>query len=188
MSRYNIKINGKHHRFIKQQIASFQINQTEITKMLSDPKIAADNEFNPITVTRQAVQIAISQYDKAELGQMRAVYLTDYGDIPLAFRKERIKELVRMYNKLANQRKTITLRAGLLRQIKDEVGEDIDKLAEALRGLTVQHNQHNIFYFDGESDRKRQADSNLAAIFGRNGSGNGDRPDRSRLPRSVSTD
>lgn len=194
----NKKLLPEHRLFLKHQLSRLEISPLDLRDRLNDPKFAEEHEFPLIKVCYQTVQRFIKSIPKMEMAQMQAVYLTDFSDTPLAWKKIRIQELIKIYlsienmtretpkGKLVNltERGKATFKMNVLKQLKDEVGEDVETMAEAMRGISVSH-QHNIFNLDGTGNgtERQQLNRNLASIFGPtgNGSGNGDGANPSRL-------
>ena len=194
----NKKLTAEHRTFLRHQLSRLEIKPTELAPRLNDPVYAEEHGFPLLKVCYQTVQAYIKTIPKMEMAQMQAVYLTDFSDTPLAFKKIRIIELVKIYLSIETMtRETpkgkivkLTAKAqaafkmDVLKQLKDEVGEDVDKMAEALRGISVSH-QHNIFNLDGNGNgaNRQHLNRNLANIFGStgNGSGNGNGAKPSRL-------
>ena len=140
------RLNAKHNLYILQQVANFRESRKEITAELADPEVAAQYGFEPIVITHQRVSQIILKLDPDKLREKRHEYLTDFSTVPLAHKKMRVMELISQYDKLElkdpkegtntvqnNLAEIVRLRLAVLKQIKDEIGEDLDKLMEALR-------------------------------------------------------
>jgi len=147
-------------------MAAFNNSSTTIRDMLRDDDTATRFGFSPVIVSQQAVSKKMSKFTPDEINEERKRFLEDFTDTPLAFKKVRVKELCDIYKKLVNDpiaygKGVVKARLQVLRDIKAEIGEDIEKLADALR-----HNgdQHLTFNFgalsDDERDRiRREVDS-----------------------------
>ena len=122
----------------------FVMSNTVIAQRLEDTAFAEKYGFNPVKIHDSRIsQILNKETDPKEIKAYQQEWLSDFDDTPFAHKKPRVQELIKLYNEAetANfatgktsgeyQRKTIQM--GLLRQIKDEIGEDIDKLADALK-------------------------------------------------------
>ena len=95
---YDPKLNDHHKAYIKKCLASFILSPKTITDSLADPEIAEANEFKPVTITVQRISFLLIQMKKnpeitEEIAELRALYLVDFTDVPLAHKKERIKVL-----------------------------------------------------------------------------------------------
>jgi len=139
-----IKLTQEHRQFIIQQRAMFVMSNTVIAKRLEDKAYADKFGFKPIKIHDSRIsQILNKETDPKEIQVIRQKWLSDFNDTPLAHKKNRVQELVQLYEDAESadfstakstgeyQRKIIQM--GLLRQIKDEIGDDIDKLTEALK-------------------------------------------------------
>ena len=136
------KIEPPHQKFIIDQCAHYCRSSKKIAKMLGDPEVAAENGFEPITISQPAVWIHIKNVSNVEIEKARADYLADWSDLPLAHKKPRVIELVKMFEALDNAdynaKKPLTdlgkdrEKRKILNQIKEEIGEDLNKLAEAM--------------------------------------------------------
>ncbi len=198
------KLKEPHLTFLRHQLSRLQIKPTELAERLNNPVYAEEHGFDLVKISYQAVQRYIKSIPKMEMAQLQAVYLTDFSDTPLANKKIRIIELIKIYLDIENGKMTRTIKAkdgtdkeidltpaakaafkmSVLKQIHDEAGEDVDKMAEALRGISVSH-QYNIFNLDGSGNGadRQKLDRNLETIFGPtgNGSSNSNRTNSSRL-------
>ncbi len=200
----NKKLTAEHRTFLRHQLSRLQIKPTELAPRLNDPKYAEEHGFPLLKVCYQTVQAYIKTIPKFEMAQLQAAYLTDFSDTPLAWKKIRIIELIKIYLSIdsggmvrkvkgkdgADVELDLTpaakasMKITVLKQIKDEVGEDVDKMAEALRGISVSH-QYNIFNLDGSGNGadRQKLNRNLETIFGStgNGSSNSNGANSSRL-------
>ena len=183
------KLTEAHHRFILNQLASFVFKQQTILDRLKDPDIAEQFGFEPVEITQPRLsQIINKEVDKSELDALRQKWLNDFDDVPLAHKKARVLELVKLYEETdtddyssysaknaeiqtnSGDRDRKMIKAQILKQIKDEIGEDIDKLANALGQQTNTFNLGFFFLNGSNSEANRLIDANLAAIGG-NGRG-----------------
>ena len=71
---------------------------------------------------------------KAEYDKQLAIYLDSFDDIQLADRKERVKALAGLYEKIPNPR--VALKLKVLKAIREEVGDD--------RPIEVEHHHQGV--------------------------------------------
>ena len=164
-----MKLNAQHIGFIVSKFAVFQHNRLEMVRMLSDQAISAEYDFPPIKITRQALDYHIAKEEvQIAIKRKQYEYLDDYTEIELAHRKSRIKELVKMYDsidamKTADGKAMVPktkfdMKLSVLRQLKEEKGEDVQTMAEALEkssniNLTV--GETILGYFPKPNDQTR---------------------------------
>lgn len=153
-----VKVMEAHRRFILQQVASFVTCRAEIARRLADPGYAERYGFRPVNVTPQLVTKKIAKFTDKQILEERQRYLVDFTDIPLAHKKERVKELVAIYKELGEikAKNVLMARAKILETIKAEIGEDIEKLADAIKESGDSNSLH-IHYGDAEFQRKSSA-------------------------------
>lgn len=166
------KITPRHKRFILMQVAAFESRQRHLAAMLADEKVAGEYGFKPITVSHQRVRGIIAKIDPAELERTRAELYRDFSGIPLAHKRNRLMELQHMYDDLvelsqaaASTEDRIAFHSRMqtiLKHVRDEIGEDIDKLADALRAGGV-HNHFNFVALDDE--KRRTVVGNIASFY-----------------------
>ena len=153
---YDPKLNDHHKAYIKKCLASFILSPKTITDSLADPEIAEANEFKPVTITVQRISFLLIQMKKnpeitEEIAELRALYLVDFTDVPLAHKKERIKVLTARFYAIPemkdskggnlSDRVQLDYEMKILRQISEESGENIEKIAEILaKGGTISVN------------------------------------------------
>lgn len=150
------KLFEAHKQFIAKTIGGFITSPKEITRRLASEKYAREYGFNTVRISSERVRKVINATPKSLIARYQSSYLADFSETPLAFKKNRVVE----YTRLLAQVDTITklvvrtspdpddktkrienisdvvkleLKLKILRCIKDEMGEDIEKLAEALR-------------------------------------------------------
>lgn len=145
-----IKLTQQHRQFIVQQRARFVMSNTVIADQLEDKAFAEEHGFPPVKIHNSRIsQILNQETDPKEIQAIRQSWLADFDDTPFAHKKNRVLELIKLYDEAEDDdystigkggavvnsgehvRKTI--KTNILKQIKDEIGEDIDKLAEALK-------------------------------------------------------
>lgn len=140
------KLTGDHRRFILQQVAAFERSPSLITRRLASAKWGEDFNFTPVQMSTSRVHAVMQRLDPELIKAARLDYLDNFDRIPLAFKKERILYLVDLLKKTkklktndmfgnkidASDVTKIDRQMALIRQIKDEVGEDADKLADAI--------------------------------------------------------
>lgn len=139
------KITEKHRAFITQKVAEFTDSPSEIQALLADPEIAESYGFEPVKVSDVRICQIKQELDKDLLSYFRAQYLIEFisSDLKLAHKKERVRELIKLYESVSGLKKTdgkeispsakFDKKVKVLQHIRDEMGEDIDKIANALR-------------------------------------------------------
>ena len=145
-----IKLTQQHRQFIVQQRARFVMSNTVIAERLEDKEFADEHGFIPVKIHNSRIsQILNQETDPKEIQTIRQTWLADFDDTPLAHKKSRVQELSKLYGEAdtddystygkggmitntGDQARKI-VKTNIMRQIKDEIGEDIDKLAEALK-------------------------------------------------------
>jgi len=142
------KLNDDHKVYICQRYASYQADATEIAEDLASLKIAEEHEFEAVDISHVRVH-QIIKAESEKIADLRSSYLADFSELPLAFKKMRLMELVKMYNSIAkgaltkklignvevvcSDLETTKQMQSILRDMKAEMGEDVEKLADAMR-------------------------------------------------------
>lgn len=139
-----IKLTQEHRQFIIQQRAMFVMSNTVIAERLEDKGYADKFGFTAVKIHNSRIsQILNKETEPRDIQVIRQKWLSDFDDTPFAHKKNRVQELVKLYEDAESadfstskstgeyQRKMVQM--GLLRQIKDEIGDDIDKLTDALK-------------------------------------------------------
>jgi len=141
------KLNDRHTEYIKKCLVSFVTSPTQITRMLGDEEIAKESGFTPVKITVQRISKIVHKYKndetlKQEIADARAVYLLDFSDLPLYHSKERVKVLEAKYHaikdmndskgKPLSDRIKLDYEMRILRQISEESGENLEKIAAIL--------------------------------------------------------
>ena len=102
-----------------------------IVKLMGDADWMIQFDLPSRHVDKTSIQNRISQFTPKEISTARAAYYSTFDDVPLAHKKNRIL----MLQKIAFRRSTDDeTRIQVLKAIRDEIGEDTDKIADALRG------------------------------------------------------
>jgi hypothetical protein len=122
-------------QFVINELATWQF-QTEIFKKISDPEALEKYGFETWAGTENAMRKRIRKLPESEIKQARLTYLSEFENIPLAWKKERVKKLIKALEK-AEKSETITdndkifhIRT-ILKEIRAEMGEEA--LLEALK-------------------------------------------------------
>ena len=137
------KLNDAHKNFILKQVSTCNVKITLIARMLDDAVLGKEYNFDPVSITHQAVSNHISKIGKTEIAGMQVEYLTDFNTSPFAHKLNRVKELERMYWQSQfdepNSHVERNHRLQILRDIKAEIGDDVKMLTEAMAqsGTTV---------------------------------------------------
>ena len=141
------RVNEKHKAFLLNQVARFEGSAAELARRLNDPVLGKLHGFEPIRVAKTTVQRHVAKITKAELSKERTKFLMTFENTPLAHTKMRVLELAEMIEELDELMKTLKAdgapvrellavyaqKQGLLRDLRAEGGEDIDKMAKAIR-------------------------------------------------------
>lgn len=147
-------IDESHKRYISSCAAAFIVRPTEIAKRLGMQKYGDEFGFEPVKIGNERIRQLLLEIPKRTLDSLRRSYLADFSKTPLAHKKFRIEELTRLYKQVdsltqlrigrsktedgytvssVSQSVKLDKKLAILKQIRDEVGEDVDKLADALR-------------------------------------------------------
>lgn len=152
----------EHKEFLLNQVARCLVSATILKRLLENSATADEYGFQPISVSREAVYQQIEKLPADEITKRRKKFFDDFDDCPLAHKKNRVEALSRQYYNSEDNRE----KREILRQIKDEIGEDLDKIAKALGQQTNNFNL-GFYVFNGSSDASnRIIDANLEAIGG----------------------
>lgn len=166
------KLMKSHRRFILLQVAGFVDSPGKIKDLLRDDDYAARFGFNPVCVSNQAVCQAIKKLVPADVMAERVRFLDDFSDTPLAHRKKRVEALVKIFiaielDKTLKVKEQYLLQMKALRDIRAEIGEDFDKLVDAIRGSG---DTHIVTIYEGlPADEQEQKLRNLSQIAHRLG-------------------
>ena len=170
------KIFDAHQLFILQQVAAFIDGPTTIRDRLEDVEFADRFGFSAVKITKQRAAQIINRLDPDEIKAERERYLADFDDLPLAHEKVRCEELVKIYRELDNPPKgsiyalmnvdkLVALKLRTLAQLKDEIGEDVDKLAKALAASGGSSATLHIDLGSLPDDDKQTIRANIAAGY-----------------------
>lgn len=157
---FKTKLTELHRSYVLKCLASFQTSPTQIRNNLEDPAIAESVGFEPVKVTVARISQVIIRYKRdpeigKELETMRASYLLDFSDLPLYHQKQRVIILEARFHairglksnrsavadipamtdakgNLLSDRVMLDLELKILRQIAEEAGENLEKIAQAL--------------------------------------------------------
>jgi len=150
------KLGSAHKRFILMMLGRF-VHPTEMSRLLKDEDVAEEYGFKPVGLDRATIWKCTRKFTDEEIAASRACYLESLEDIPVASKKYRLDQLQQIID---DEKATLKVKISALAQVYKEIGEDVDKMADALRRGGGQH-----YVFVGGSDDKQ--DRQLAAIFGR---------------------
>lgn len=146
------KLMEQHRRFIVSMMATFVTSPAEIAKRLNSKTWAAQYGFEPVKISRGRVsQLLLHDVDKTLVIKAQAAYLADFSETPLAHKKHRVLELIELYNGVedmtladgetsVSDKVKLDYKLRILDQIRAEIGESVDKLADALRASGGQGN------------------------------------------------
>lgn len=149
------KLEEIHHLFIRKCMASFVNSPTTIVGLLASAEVAESSGFPVVEISTGRISqiITANKADEKvmdELETMRAEYLLDFTDLPLYHQKERVKILEARFHavrgdntkdnpgmKGADGKKLpdsecLGFELKILKQIAEEAGENLEKIARAL--------------------------------------------------------
>lgn len=157
---FQTKLTELHRSYILKCLASFLTSPTQIRNNLENPDIAESIGFEPVKVTTARISQVIIRYKRdpeigKELETMRASYLLDFSDLPLYHQKQRVIILEARFHAIRglksdkshvadippmkdakgnplSDRVMLDLELKILRQISEEAGENLEKIARAL--------------------------------------------------------
>ena len=166
------KIVGRRWDWLIEQVSAFKNNAADLAEQLGDKDIATRNGFTPVKVTQQGVHAAIQRIPRDVLIEKRRAYMNSFIDVELAHSRARVEKLVAMIGEVGScdnlsPSGKLKLKAQFLNQIKDEIGEDVDKIADALGRSGSDH--HHFYLGPIDASEEQQLDGSLGVIFGRNG-------------------
>ena len=147
------KIQDSHIAFMMRMLGTMSRRPFQIHEMLMSAEAGAEHGFEPIDDITQArvteVLRELRQNRAAEIVELQTTYMADFSVLPLAYKKHRVEQLADMYASVdtmtkgfkgrkenaipLTDEKKVFIKRQLLRDIKDEIGEDIEKMAAALR-------------------------------------------------------
>ena len=156
----DIKLTERHKLVLLQRVAEFNLSQIRLSEMLADKESAEKYGYDPVVVTAQRVGQVIRAFPPELVAKERQKFLDDFGSLPLAHKKMRVIELSKLYSKT----EITSEKQSILRDIKAEIGEDIEKLANAMRTRNGD-NYYNITNIIGEA---RSAEPDDRATIVRN--------------------
>lgn len=144
ISAENSKLNELHKEFLVNMAAAFVTNSSELARQLNSNTVAAEYDFPPVKVSSITVSRFLRSVDKIELGRRQADFLQDLTRSPFAHKRNRIDELEKLYHQVdemcdekgkpLSDAYKLSRRIELLREVRTEVAEDMDKLCKAVQG------------------------------------------------------
>ena len=126
-----------HKLYLIQQIAQFNDSPSVLRENLSDIEICERHGFKPVEMSYSRIHTIMRGFDKELIASKRAQYLADFSDVPLAFKKNRLLELQKMFNELILHgvdygKGVMRMKLEIINQISKETNENFDKLIEAI--------------------------------------------------------
>lgn len=132
-----------HIDYLASQFAIFDSNVSNLTENLKNSDIAEEYGFDVIDITREAIRRHTKQESFIDLVfAHQTKYLADFSNIKLAHKKERAKELIKLYESIDEMKKIdgkhlaesvrFDKKLMVLRDIRAEMGDDIERLAKAI--------------------------------------------------------
>ena len=151
-------LDESHKRYIYSCAAAFIVRPTEVARRLGMQKYGDEFGFEPVKIGKGRVRQLLLEIPQRTLDNLRRSYLADFSRTPLAHKKCRIEELTRLYHqvdsltqlrvgyakdpadktgkaRISSVSEVVKLdrKLAILKMIRDEVGEDVGRLADALR-------------------------------------------------------
>ena len=170
------KLTKAHKLYLLQEVAQFNTSPAILRKNLQDIEICEKYDFKPVDVCYSRMHLVVNSFTEQEVALKRAKYLTNFDKIPLAFKKNRLMELQKMYESLcinsANYGKGVMrMKLDLLNQMAKETNEDFDKLIDAINNNnnTGDVVTYNVTYNNYTTEQQKTINDNLATGFGRMG-------------------
>ncbi len=171
----SVKVSKAHKLFMLQEIAEFNDSPKAIRDLLADPEVAERHQFRPLTdISYSRIYKIVTGFDKQLVAKKRAEYLVNFNDVPLAFKKCRLKELQKLYDDLSKN--AMSYGKGVLRKKIDilslmarETNEDFDKLIDAIN-LANNHSGDvvtNVIINNFTAEQQKTINRNLESAFGR---------------------
>lgn len=105
-----------------------------IARLMADSEWMEQFELPIRRIARSTVDNRISQFTPEEKAKARAAYYSTFDDVPLAHKKNRILMLQKIAFCKSTDNET---RIQVLKAIRDEIGEDTEKMADAMRSSGV---------------------------------------------------
>ena len=180
-------LNDQHKDFLITQVATFaETRNRRLAVRLASSRFGEQYNFRPVKITFQGVHQFLSKPEtKARIAEVRRQWSADVYAIELGNKAARINELVKLYHSIDDMKRLdgrelsplrkLELKQQILRHIKEEVGEDVEKLADALRtggaGIHVGDIINNVWRTltpEERDEAKRDVADCLAPGSGRN--------------------
>lgn len=172
------KLTKAHKLYLLQEVAQFNTSPAILRKNLQDIKICEKYDFKPVVVCYSRMHLVVNSFTSQEVAEKRAKYLSNFDKIPLAFKKNRLMELQKMYESLCINHADygkghMRMKLDLLNQMAKETDENFDKLIEAINNTNNNTGDvvtYNVTYNNFTTDQQKTINDNLATGFGRMGS------------------
>lgn len=147
------KLQTNHRTFIATQMAEFTHSPSKIQAMLADPEKGKEYGFDPVDVGAGWLSMLINKDEdiKSMALQLQVRYLMDYSKVRLAHKKERVLELIKLFDSVDSMKKgtgekrkdlsdlqKFDKKRQILAQLANETDESLGNLAEAIKDSTSQ--------------------------------------------------
>ena len=149
------RVKKEHKEFMVMMLARFE-KPAIIARMLNDPAIADEYGFDLVLLNPSTVWKHCKKFKPELIEAVRAEWLSSIVDIPIAHKKWRLEQLLRIYYTTFDPKDRIAA----LKQAANEIGENFDKLADALKQSGDNH-----YHLHVNDDDRKQHKSNLESIF-----------------------
>jgi len=127
------KINDYHKEVLCNQVAEFNTSPTQLAEWFQDKENAERYGFEPVSVSIPRIFQLIKKIDPNLIHEKRQAYLANFDDIPLSYKKMRVVELAKLYAAA----KGMTAKQSILRDIHNEMGENIEKMRDVTNILIL---------------------------------------------------
>ena len=138
------KLLTPHRTFIASQVAEFTDSPAKIKAMLNDPAKGEEYGFEPVDINEMYLGRLINHNEEIKdlVVTFQVKYLIDFSRIPLAHKKQRVLELVKLYDKIdkmqtkdgnpLSESVRFDKKRMILAQIAGETDETVGRLADAI--------------------------------------------------------
>lgn len=139
------QVTDAHRHWCAQQLAAFRVTKiSDLIAQLQDETTMTEAGLSPVNLRDQSIRIQINKITRDEIHRIRVEMMTGLSEHPLAYKFIRLGKLQDQLSAIEAEdtddevRRRREIRE-ILKQAKDEVGEEVEKLAEALKDqhLTV---------------------------------------------------
>lgn len=127
------KLLARHKEVLYEQVAAFNNSPTTLSPWFADQENADRYGFEPIKIGVSRICQVIQRLDIEKIEEKRAEFLAHFNDTPLSFKKIRVMELSKLYDGA----KSISAKQSILRDIHNEMGENLEKMRDITNILVL---------------------------------------------------